>query len=229
MPVSIERKGNLVRFIDTSGLTHDQLTRIMYKFQYLGYTDLTETDYVKEYFDRHNFLNEDQSVAVLDILDIYSPEKTKYSQDIINNAISDAVAMFGTTALFSKAGYLLPDGRLLDFSERQNRRTLDHRSIRHIFPDEKDPNECMLDFMEYGCARISEHSLNIIQPLTDMQRTKLLEYANKLRHMSDNSFYMDITNPEGTTIRSEIYDINLLSDMHKLFDDTEKYFSLFSL
>lgn len=228
MSVLFERKEDRIRFSDTSGITHDQFVKIMYRFQYLGYTDLTEPDHIKEYFDRHCFLNEDQSLAVLDILGEQTQTAEDLSDEDANRLISAAVDVFGTTSYFGKAGYLLPDGRLLDFSEGQYQRTLDHRSIHDIFPDEDDATDCMLRFMSCGCARVSAHNIDMIRPLTDKQRSRLSSYAGKLRTMSDNSFYMDITNPHGNTIRSESYEINILSDMHKLIDDADKYFTLFT-
>ena len=68
-------------------------------------------------------------------------------EDYKNHLIDKAVEHFGTTENPNEAGYVLPDGRMLDFSGRHayrhekgpdsffNRRTVTHSNIQHIIPD----------------------------------------------------------------------------------------------
>ena len=61
--------------------------------------------------------------------------KDKFSMDLpIEKTRERAVEEFGTTTRFSEAGYLLPDGQMLDFSGKNDggpkgARTIDHREI----------------------------------------------------------------------------------------------------
>ena len=75
----------------------------------------------------------------------------------------DAKAQFGLTNNFKVAGYILPDGSLLDFSEANeggdpNQRSLDHRDIEGVIMDngtEYDSRWMYLtDFMNEGAIRL---------------------------------------------------------------------------
>ena len=68
-----------------------------------------------------------------------------------------AVQYFGTTSDFREAGYILPDGTLLDFSDKQNggfpgMRLLDHREVAEIL--DLPQTEALITFMNSGCIRV---------------------------------------------------------------------------
>ena len=68
-----------------------------------------------------------------------------------------AVQYFGTTSDFREAGYILPDGTMLDFSDKQNgglprMRLLDHREVAEIL--DLPQTEALITFMNSGCIRV---------------------------------------------------------------------------
>lgn len=73
-----------------------------------------------------------------------------------------AVDYFGTTTNLNIAGYILPDGRLLDFSGKKfgsdgRSRTIDHREVGDAYDNEID----MDDFLKNGAIRIDATSGSI--------------------------------------------------------------------
>ena len=85
-----------------------------------------------------------------------------------------AVDYFGTTTNLNIAGYILPDGRLLDFSGKKfgadgRNRTIDHREVGDAYDNEID----MDDFLKNGAIRIdaTSGSINIgAKPTTAQMR-----------------------------------------------------------
>lgn len=70
-----------------------------------------------------------------------------------------AIEYFGTTTNLSLAGYILPDGRLLDFSGKKfgsdgRSRTIDHREVGDAYDNQID----MDDFLKSGAIRIDATS-----------------------------------------------------------------------
>lgn len=64
---------------------------------------------------------------------------------------------FGTTSDFQETGYILPDGTMLDFSDKQNgglpgMRLLDHREVAEIL--DLPQTEALITFMNSGCIRV---------------------------------------------------------------------------
>ena len=85
-----------------------------------------------------------------------------------------AVDYFGTTTNLNIAGYILPDGRLLDFSGKKfgangRNRTIDHREVGDAYDNQID----MDDFLKNGAIRIdtTSGSINIgAKPTTEQMR-----------------------------------------------------------
>ena len=95
---------------------------------------------------------------------------------------------FGLTNNFKAAGYMLPDGSLLDFSEANdggdpNVRSLDHRSIEGIIMDEGRDYEqrwqYIADFMNEGAIRMQPESasINLSVAPTAEQRSKIFDFV----------------------------------------------------
>ena len=100
---------------------------------------------------------------------------------------------FGTTNDFKEAGYILPDGTMLDFSGRHwvnkdadtshlaGNRAVDHRAIHEVGWDEnEDPTgfkTSMTDFIERGAIRINgPYGINLSVPPTREQEATLRRY-----------------------------------------------------
>ncbi len=95
---------------------------------------------------------------------------------------------FGTTNNFAVAGYMLPDGTLLDFSEEgapANMRTLDHREIEGVIMEEgKEYDnrwEYLADFMNEGAIRLLPEyaGINLMKAPTKEQRQRLFDFIYK--------------------------------------------------
>jgi hypothetical protein len=83
----------------------------------------------------------------LGIKDIYKPKKTP------KNILNKAIKTFGITENPERAGYILTDGRMLDLSEFQQGRTLDHRSIERAMGEKW--TEALREFLNMGNIRLT--------------------------------------------------------------------------
>lgn len=112
------------------------------------------------------------------------------SEEQREKLFEDAKAHYGVTKNFNAAGYMLPDGSLLDFSEANdggdpNSRSLDHRDIEGIIMDngvEYDSRWMYIaDFMNEGAIRLLPESagINMIQAPTEEQRKKIFDFIYK--------------------------------------------------
>lgn len=85
-------------------------------------------------------------------------QKVSVKESLENNVdiLTKAKNYFGLTTSISEAGYILPNGTMLDFSGKKfggspNRRSMDHREISSAFDSEEIT---MPDIVELGCIRI---------------------------------------------------------------------------
>ena len=131
---------------------------------------------------------------------------------------------YGTTEDFGLAGYMLPDGDLLDFSEGSGARSADHRSIEGMYPDvEHDSRwEYVVDFMNDGAIRIVPESgiIEMTQQPTLEQRKKLKEYVRQ-----ENGYVIvEINDANGNSQAYKEYDEGtapnkVLADIDRYFDE----------
>ena len=104
---------------------------------------------------------------------------------------------YGITFNPNKAGYVLRDGRMLDYSEGQYGRTLDHRDIENVMDaPEESKGDRYSDYVEpflnlTGAIRASymnnEWSVDIQTSPTDAQRDIMVHW-----HKPGRSFYYDV-------------------------------------
>lgn len=116
----------------------------------------------------------------------------------VNNEF--ASKYFGFTTNWNQAGYLLTNGKMLDFSDGQgNKRVLDHRDIKDIIDIDKDRTGvlAMIQFINYGNIRMSENGIELSAPLTNLQKKTLSSY---LPHMME--FFVDIADKKGRVIQT---------------------------
>jgi len=105
--------------------------------------------------------------------------------------------LYGITFNPNKAGYILIDGRLLDYSEGQSERTLDHRDIENIMEEpEESKGDRYSDYVEpflniTGAIRASymnnEWSIDIHTRPSDAQKNIIVNF-----HKPNHSFYYDV-------------------------------------
>lgn len=213
-----------IKFNDTSRITYEQWCKLKIQLNHLGYAFEDETD-VKDYYNRGTWLNKDQSEVTLQVL-MHKKPNTLFEQSQIDNDIQNAINEFGLTEIFDLAGYLLPDGTCLDFSDGQQMRVKDHREIADIMqdslPENYNYNQPMIQFMNYGCVRLMGSGLALIQQPTFEQRQTIRRIVNQY-----DVFYVDICNNTGLTVKSFVYDI--ITNAGEILRDIDSYFKMISL
>ena len=159
----------------------------------------------------------------------------KFSLSEETTKIFDAAkAKFGTTYDMREAGYILPDGSMLDFSGRHQvegdasflngDRTVDHREISDIAYDAED-NETGIktdlgDFLDRGAIRIDSNAgaININVAPTKAQKDRL----KRLIERNDGYVYIDFGKGWDTEHYAE-YEAarasRVLGDIDRYFDE----------
>ena len=153
--------------------------------------------------------------------------RTDAEKDALFNMAKE---VFGTTNNFKVAGYMLPDGSLLDFSGKweggpADRRYTDHRAIGSGLFDaaETDDNydTDMYDFIANGAIRLMPESAGIYvaQPLTEAQEDRLANFI----YRNNGEVILEITNENGDSITYIEY--NRRTSAEKVLSDIDNYFS----
>ncbi len=199
-----EIKNNKIRFSDTDNIRFKTFEKLLSEFESLGYDFDHEPDYIRQYFNKNEFLPEDQTAKVIEIFRQYHmpdiPKKTiKKYNDI-------AVSHFGLTDNFKMAGYILPNGDMLNFSYDNYLRDIDHRDVNEIL-DYIDSNEItagMIEFMNYGNIRIIGYDIDLVCRPTPAQRRVISDIIRISRRESNayESHSVDISNIEGDIMTS---------------------------
>ena len=153
----------------------------------------------------------------------------RYSERDSSEIVADAVSHFGTTYSWKETGYLLTNGKRLDFSGRHEGgrggyRTVDHRDIVAIYPEDSDLSggEAMVDFMYQGNIRIMPegNGINLSVLPTKEQERALDDYISRAR----GEVTIDIDDAQGNTLVSVeyprgTYSKKILQDIRKYFED----------
>ena len=168
-------------------------------------------------------------------------EKNKISYNLsdkkIDNVTSEDLQKlkkhFGTTNNFDVAGYLLTDGKMLDFSGKHwgddysTSRTVDHRDVLEGFNYEGVHNgnngvKAMVDMIGSGNIRLAPESggINIAVAPNDTQIWKLTEYIRHFR----GEVVVDIDAVGGDTIHTFTYNkgtapMAVIRDIMQYFED----------
>lgn len=138
-----------------------------------------------------------------------------------------AVQYFGTTSNFREAGYILPDGTILDFSGKQNggppgKRTVDHREVADIL--DLPPTEALITFMNSGCIRVMPEcpGLDISIYPTEKQIDVIRRFVGYYR----GAVYIDISDEKGNIVTTFKYtektsSSRIISDIRTVFQQRE--------
>lgn len=142
----------------------------------------------------------------------------------------DADEYFGHTYKWSETGYILTNGKKLDFSGRHEGgpggyRTVDHRDIRDALGDDyggSDYSGSMVQFMSEGNIRISPESggINLSVMPTKNQLDSLSDFISHNR----GEVILDLDTPDGQTVSSTEYPRGtrankVLADIKAYFED----------
>lgn len=133
---------------------------------------------------------------------------------------------FGTTRKYEVAGYILPDGSMLDFSGKHwgdttsDYRQVDHRDVNEVFEDQSG-NEAMVYVIGGGGIRLNPESggINLSVLPSDAQRRTLRGYINHF----NGEVVVDFDDTYGRTIESIEY--NRGTSAERILSDVENYIS----
>ena len=143
--------------------------------------------------------------------------------------ITRAKTTLGTTVNPNEAGYILPDGTMLDFSGKRaggepNVRNMDHRDIAEIYTD-KQQTAAMNDFMiNTNATRVSFNEKSAIiditgtTPLTAQQKSAIIKSAQ--RHESVMIDYYKDAKTASPTYSANL-DMPLANDLSKELNKIE--------
>jgi len=138
--------------------------------------------------------------------------------------IAEARKEFGTTANFEAAGYIMPDGRMLNFAEAggDGTRSLDHRAVDRLaglegtVPDGSGTSgPAMIAFQERAHAirwMPEANGADIAQPPTDAQLRRLTS------RIKEGPLLVDLTDPStGRTLASA--EVTNVRELRKLLEE----------
>ena len=216
-----ETKNGCIRFFDTSGMSSDVWKKILARLNHLNYGFRNENE-VKEYFDEHEFLQEDQSSEVLRTLR-NDQRKEMYPLSRVERDNFLAKNYFGTTTNFDLAGYILIDGTILCFSHEGYFRDRDHKDIEDVIEvDSEGYSAALIQFMNYGNIRVASNGLDIAQRPTAAQYGMICAYVDYVKELKDKSFYIDISNNKGNVVKNFYYEFpfsgQVIKDINDYFD-----------
>ena len=121
-----------------------------------------------------------------------------------------AVEQFGTTSEFERAGYILPDGQMLDFARNDKSRDTDHREIMSVFgPAEvSEGTDALNKFLADGNVRVMAEApgvdLAADKAPTAAQLEQIREMVGSLGS-EQRKFTLDISTADGRAAASKEY------------------------
>ena len=153
----------------------------------------------------------------------------RYSTRNSAEDVKTAEEYFGTTYNVREAGYILLDGKMLDFSGRKDGapggyRTVDHRDIWDAFDGNygESGSDAMVQFMQAGNIRVMPESggINLSVKPNAAQTTALERYISRF----NGEVILDFDNKNGDTVASAEYKRftsakRILSDINAFFDE----------
>lgn len=140
----------------------------------------------------------------------------------------DAKDEFGTTRDFREAGYLLPDGSMLDFSEKKNggepgRRGADHRDIARVINDRSygTMTEYLDDFINEGAIRLIPESgaFSVAQQPTKEQKNMLRNFIYRYNGEVEVEIYKNGHSVADPYYRERTSPTRILNDIDAYFKD----------
>lgn len=168
-----------------------------------------------------------------DITKLWNEEEYKEENEKMNSQptenydiISLAVEEFGITSRLSQAGYILPDGNLLNFGRGGYRET-DHRQIATVYKqnnisiwnDEYRYNY-VVDFMNHGAIRCDVNS-GILDMTKEPTKKQYYTLKNFVRNAVDVD--IDFTDNKGNTLHSVSYSDAkpqaVVADIRRYYED----------
>lgn len=211
--IHIGENGNV--FIDDyDSISEEEYEKISKYMKRLGY-DWRGAEDAKELLMRDVYSKkgywDDLAEAILNSLGIKAEIPNKDRKEHVEldakSIFRKAKRKFGVTNNFNLAGWLLPDGSLLNFSAEGYQRDLDHREIVQVDDSLNDMSSGMIQFMNLGAIRLGPVGkmnygfINISDtiPPTSRQYSILREFISNL----NEEIYVQINGPSGNEITSK--------------------------
>lgn len=121
-----------------------------------------------------------------------------------------AKEQFGVTEEFRRAGYILPDGQMLDFAQNDRSRDTDHREILEVFgPAEvKTGTEALNEFLLDGNVRVMAEAPGVDISADTAPTAQQLEQIRKMAEQLSGErgqFTLDISTADGRVAASKEY------------------------
>ena len=131
--MELERKGNLVRFLNIDGIDNETWWRIFFRARYLHYGFETD-DQVKTCFNQHEFLPEDLSAEMILMFEKFTDNET-YEQYLTKCTVNAIKRTFRATDDVYFVNYIAPDGDMLNIACYNNGPPADYDKIFDMVPD----------------------------------------------------------------------------------------------
>ena len=138
-----------------------------------------------------------------------------------------AVEQFGTTDRFERAGYILPDGRMLNFAQNDGTRDTDHREILDAFGPAEVSNgtEALNEFLADGNVRVMAEAPGVDiaakTPPTEQQLRQIRAMVEQLGS-EKRRFTLDISTTDGRVAASKEYSGKV--DADKVVREIREYY-----
>lgn len=138
-----------------------------------------------------------------------------------------AVEQFGTTDRFERAGYILPDGRMLNFAQNDGTRDTDHREILDAFGPAEVSNgtEALNEFLADGNVRVMAEAPGVDiaakTPPTEQQLRQIRAMVEQLGS-EKRRFTLDISTTDGRVDASKEYSGKV--DADKVVREIREYY-----
>nr|DAU01259.1 MAG TPA: chromosome segregation ATPase [Caudoviricetes sp.] len=121
-----------------------------------------------------------------------------------------AVEKFGTTDTFERAGYILPDGKMLDFAQNGQSRDTDHREIMDVFgPAEvTEGTDALNRFLADGNIRVMAEQPGIDLPASVEPTAQQLEQVREMAKTlgaEKRQFTLDFSTKDGGIAATKDY------------------------
>ncbi len=134
---------------------------------------------------------------------------------------------FGTTDTFEKAGYILPDGEMLNFAQNEATRDTDHREIMDVFgpTDVSEGTDALNKFISEGNIRVMAEQPGLdlstsVEP-TAQQLEQIREMAKTLG-AEKRQFTLDFSTKDGGIAATKDYSGRI--DADKIVREIKEYY-----
>lgn len=138
-----------------------------------------------------------------------------------------AKEQFGVTEEFRRAGYILPDGQMLDFAQNDRSRDTDHREILEVFGPAgvKNGTEALNEFLLDGNVRVMAEAPGVDISADTAPTAQQLEQIRKMAEQlggERRQFTLDISTADGRVAASKEYSGRV--DADKVVREIREYY-----